>query len=110
MNAALQKCRRVWSIALCAGWIAWSGWPGPVHADSFRCGRKVVRSGDTEEQVVARCGEPGRRDSAHETLWLPGGQQRVRVERWHYKLGTRQLERVILLYQGRVVAVQSGAR
>ena len=82
-------------------------------AESLRPGQVVslvVRSGDTEEQVVARCGEPGRRDSAHETLWLPGGQQRVRVERWHYKLGTRQLERVILLYQGRVVAVQSGAR
>ena len=33
----------------------------PVHdagADSYRCGRKIVRDGDTIAQLLALCGEP----------------------------------------------------
>lgn len=95
----------VWSacFVLGAGTVA-------AHADSFRCGRKVVRNGDTQAQLIARCGHPGRRDNGHELVRLPEGHQRVRVERWHYKLGSRQLERTVLLYQGRVVGMRSGAR
>lgn len=89
-------------LLLTAGSTAW--------ADSFRCGRKVVRTGDTGEAVRARCGDPQRTDSGTEALWLPEGHQRVRVERWYYKSGDRRLERIVLLYRGEVVAVRTGSR
>jgi hypothetical protein len=91
---------------LAVGLLCWS----PARADSFRCGRKVVRSGDTLEELLQRCGEPRQRGSGYESIWLPDGQQRVRVERWHYKLGGRKLERVVLLYRGQIVAVRTGPR
>ena len=83
---------------------------GLVQADTFRCGRKVVRAGDSQESVVERCGQPQRRESGYESLWLANGHQRVRVERWLYKTGERRLERVVLLYRGEVVGVRTGRR
>ncbi|MEJ8568726.1 DUF2845 domain-containing protein [Elongatibacter sediminis] len=79
-------------------------------SDSFRCGRKVVRDGDSAADVLSRCGEPGRRESGQASIWLPQGRKQVRVERWYYLNGPRRLERIVLLYRGRVVGVESGRR
>lgn len=79
-------------------------------ADSFRCGRKVVRSGDSQSQLLSSCGEPQRRDSAQEALWIGSSQKTVKVHRWFYKTSGRSLERVVLLYQGKIVAVRTGKR
>ncbi len=81
-----------------------------LAADSFRCGRKVIRSGDSQSQVLSTCGEPQRRDSAQEALWIGSSQKTVKVHRWFYKTSGRSLERVVLLYQGEVVAVRTGKR
>lgn len=107
MNGGDKK-RRTGVVLLCV--IAGAILPALAPADNFRCGRKVVHSGDTREELVARCGEPLRRDSGHETLWLQGDQKRVRVERWHYKTGARRFERVVLLYRDRIVGVRTGER
>jgi hypothetical protein len=79
-------------------------------ADSFRCGRKVVRSGDSQSEVLAACGEPQRRESKQESLWLGSSQKNVRVKAWYYKRSSRKLERIVLIYQGKVVAVRTGGR
>lgn len=102
-----EKTNRAFGVALSCVLLtaASTAW-----ADSFRCGRKVVTTGDTEEAVRARCGDPQRTDSGTEALWLPEGHQRVRVERWYYKAGDKRLERIVLLYRGRVVAVRTGSR
>ncbi len=81
-----------------------------AEADSFRCGRKVVRSGDAQAALLSACGEPQRRDSAQEALWAGGNQKLVKVQRWYYKSSGRKLERVVLLYQGKIVAVRTGGR
>lgn len=81
-----------------------------VTADSFRCGRRVVRDGDTAAEVLERCGEPAAREKGYETLWLVGGQRRVRVERWRYRPGAGRLERIVLLHRGEVVKIRSGSR
>jgi len=81
-----------------------------AEADSFRCGRKVVRSGDAQSTVLSVCGEPQRKDTAQETLWTGASQKTVRVHRWYYKSSSRKLERVVLLYQGKVVGVETGGR
>ena len=86
-------------------------WTVPqVAADSFRCGRKVVRSGDAQSTVLAVCGEPQRKDTAQEAIWTGSTQKTVRVNRWYYKSSSRKLERVVLLYQGKVIAVETGGR
>lgn len=81
-----------------------------LAADSFRCGRKVVRSGDSQSQLLSTCGEPKRRDSAQEALWIGSSQKNVKVQRWYYKTSGRSLERVVWLYQGKIVAVHTGKR
>jgi hypothetical protein len=81
-----------------------------ASADSFRCGRKVVRSGDSPADLLARCGEPRHKDKAYEDLRVRGSQKKVRVERWYYKKNSRSLEQVVLIHKGRIIAIKSGQR
>ena len=81
-----------------------------LQADSFRCGSKVVRTGDSPHELRQRCGEPQGEDSGYEEFWLDGKLQKVWVKRWHYKRGSRQLARVVLIYRGEIVAIQTGER
>jgi hypothetical protein len=84
---------------------------GPVLAldvvDSFRCGSKLVMTGDTKTDVVSKCGEPARREnvvrstavkksakkSGKKSSKKSGGkgtkvEERSRVdEQWTYNLG-----------------------
>ena len=79
-------------------------------ADSFRCGTKVVRNGDAESALVRACGEPKRRDSAQERVGSGSSQKTVRVQRWYYKSSGRKLERVVMLHEGKIIAVRTGER
>lgn|GEM_PF-1339219 len=79
-------------------------------ADSFRCGQKVVRSGDAESVLVKACGEPLMRDSAQERVGSGSSQKTVRVQRWYYKNSGRRLERVVMLHEGRIIAVRVSER
>ena len=79
-------------------------------ADSFRCGTRVVRSGDAESTLVKACGEPKRRDSAQERVGSGSSQKTVRVQRWYYKTSGRRLERVVMLHEGKIIAVRTGDR
>ena len=84
-------------------------WPS-LEADSFRCGSKVVRTGDSPQELRQRCGDPQGQDSGYEEFWLDGKLQNVRVKRWYYKKGSRQLARIVLIYRGEIVAIQTGER
>ncbi|MDX1380373.1 MAG: DUF2845 domain-containing protein [Xanthomonadales bacterium] len=79
-------------------------------ADSYRCGRQLIRTGDTAADVLRVCGEPRYKDRGKESLRLQGATQQVSVERWHYKKSRRSLEHIVLLHRGRVVAVEVGSR
>lgn len=81
-----------------------------LFADSFRCGRKLIRTGDSSEVLRQRCGEPRGRDSGQEELWLQGNLQKIHVERWYYKQGSRSLERIVLVYRGTIVGIRTGGR
>ncbi len=99
---------RRWLILSCV--LLWLLPLPAAEADSFRCGHKVVRNGDAQSTVLAACGEPQRKDTAQEAIWSGASQKTVRVHRWYYKSSSRKLERVVLLYQGKVIAVQTGGR
>jgi len=96
-------------LALAAG-LAWCLGCQDLPADTFRCGQKVVRTGDSEAELLQRCGEPMERQSATEEIWLKDGLDRVRVNRWYYKLSERRLQRVVVLYKGHVVEIRTGSR
>jgi hypothetical protein len=98
-------------------------WPGPLllavalacpsqnsFADTYRCGRKLIHSGDSSADLLRVCGEPRHKDRGHETIRLEGSRQRVPVERWYYKKSGLSLERIVLVHRGRVISIEVGER
>lgn len=56
-------------------------WISESHA--FRCGNEIITRGDSSNSVLDKCGEPERRETAHEIV---NGQLRS-VEKWFYNCG-----------------------
>ena len=81
-----------------------------AFADSFRCGRKVVRTGDSPADLLRSCGEPRYKDRGYESIRAQGNQKRARVERWYYKKSSRRLERIVVIHKGRIIAINTGQR
>ncbi len=81
-----------------------------LFADSMRCGSKVVRDGDSPALLLDACGEPGYKGRGYAEIDTGSGMRKVRVEQWHYKLGERKFERIVLIYQGEIVAIETGGR
>ena len=90
---------------------------GVAHADSFKCGAALVSSGDTRDQVSAKCGNPSdiKRGTAFvpSVAWVNGvpvsaGNSliEVPVELWLYNFGPTQLMRRVRFESGRVVAIE----
>ncbi len=84
--------------------------PVKTEADSFRCSGKIIRSGDSSADLRQKCGEPRSKDRGSESVRIQGVQKEVRVERWHYKKSSRSLGRIVMIYKGRVVAIETGGR
>ena len=83
----------------------------PVFSsDSFRCGSKVIRTGDTPGEVMDRCGAPLHKDRGYGDVYVDSSRQSVRVERWYYKNSKRSLGRTVLIYKGKVVGIETGGR
>ncbi|MBT8059277.1 MAG: DUF2845 domain-containing protein [Gammaproteobacteria bacterium] len=76
-------------------------WP-----DSYRCGRKLIRTGDSTGDLLRICGEPRFRDRGVERVRIGGKSEQKRVERWYYRKSPRSLDRVVLIHGGKVVAIE----
>lgn len=90
-----------------------------VHAESMRCGKKVVKTGDSTSKVLATCGEPFQREfvgvekskikeeidqgSVTET-------KEVKVEKWTYNFGAGTLLRLLTFKDGMLVEIETGDR
>ena len=81
-----------------------------LSADSFRCGRKLIKTGDSTGDLIRVCGEPRHKDRGKEKITLNGVVKNTSVQRWYYKKNTRSLEHVVLIYQGRVKSIEVGKR
>ena len=81
-----------------------------AEADSYRCGRKIVRTGDSVSQLLRVCGEPRLKTSGNGEVEIGGVRRKARVQRWHYKKGQRSLERIVLIYKGEIAAIEVGGR
>lgn len=79
-------------------------------ADSFRCGRKLIRTGDSSGELIRLCGEPYHKDRGRARLDIDGINRNVSIERWHYKKSSRSLEHIIVVHHGIVQRVIVGGR
>ena len=81
-----------------------------LSADSFRCGRKLVSTGDSTGDLIRVCGEPRHKSRGQGKIKVNGISKTVSVERWYYKKSARGLEHIIEIYKGQVSAVEVGER
>jgi len=81
-----------------------------LAADTMRCGRKVIRTGDSPAAALEYCGEPRYKGRGYAEIDTADGSQTVKVEQWHYKKDDRSLERIVLVYRGEIVGVETGRR
>ena len=81
-----------------------------VAADSYRCGRKVVRTGDSVSRLLHVCGEPRLRSKGRGEIDVQGVRKQASVQRWHYKKSSRSLEHIVLIHDGKIAAIEVGGR
>ena len=83
----------------------------------FRCGTgRVVRNGETEDDVAGKCGDPDAvntwTETKTETYWRNGQKLERQVvvvyDEWKYDLGPDRLIRYITFVQGRLRSVRTG--
>jgi hypothetical protein len=92
----------------------------PAHAEGgFRCGTgRIVRNGETEEDVASKCGNPDAVNSwtetQVETVWEAGHsierQVVIPYDEWEYDLGPNKLIRYVTFKRGRMIRVTTGER
>ena len=78
---------------------------GILEADSFRCGRKIVKHGDSSSSLIRKCGNPVRKYSSKEMVNDQGHQSKVAVSNWVYerKIGK---DMIVSVRSGTVIKIQ----
>lgn len=78
---------------------------GNTPADSFRCGRSIVKVGDSSNSLIRKCGAPIRKYTSKEIIQNQGRQFRTGVSNWVYaRNGGKDM--VVVVYGGVVVKMQ----
>lgn len=80
--------------------------------EPMRCGSVLVSSQDTVATLVAKCGEPAKKDSRVEDVLrqVDGGTMKVgttTTERWTYQLTTGSLPRVVVIVDGKIKSIET---
>lgn len=90
----------------------------PAHADSMRCGSRLIRDGDARTEVRAFCGEPAdvqTRTILRRPTYTVGGRIfysgdgliEIPVETWTYNFGPNKLMRRVKFVDGVVDDVET---
>ena len=85
-------------VLICLSWN--------VSADSFRCGRKIVKTGDTVNLLVKKCGKPQRKFNSRTVINENGRQSNVSVSNWVYQR-LRKRDIIVAVRSGTVVQVHA---
>ena len=76
-----------------------------AFADSFRCGRSVVKLGESSNALIKKCGDPVRKYSSKETIYEGGRQSSVGVSNWVYdRKGKKDM--IVSVRSGSVIKIQ----
>jgi hypothetical protein len=63
-------------------------------ANTMRCGRQYVKTGDAQYDVLRKCGQPAYRDGSH----------------WVYLQGRGTYEKIVVFQNGRVFKINLGEK
>ena len=74
-------------------------------ADSFRCGRKVVKLGESSNALIKKCGNPVRKYSSKEVLSTQGHQKSLGVSNWVYERRGKK-DMIVSVRSGTVMKLQ----
>ena len=76
-----------------------------IFADSFRCGRKIVKSGDSGNMLIRKCGKPAWKFSSKQKSVENGRVSNVPVSNWVYeRRGKRDM--IVSVRNGAIVNIQ----
>ncbi|MFO1406153.1 MAG: DUF2845 domain-containing protein [Steroidobacteraceae bacterium] len=89
-------------------------------ADTLRCGSRIIKDGDTQEKVLAVCGEP----TARQRTWIERapqyelsgqwysypGTEFVPVDLWTYDFGPNRLVQRVRFVDGRLDSIETLGR
>ena len=79
----------------------------PAMADGFRCGTKLVETGDTLGVVISKCGQPLSQDDLGSVV-LKG--EYVNLKRVTYDLGYGKFLRILEFHNGILAEITDGPR
>ena len=74
-------------------------------ATSFRCGRMLVKVGESTNALMKKCGSPIRKYTSNETINDHGRVQRVGVSNWVYERKGKK-DMIVSLRSGAVIKIQ----
>lgn len=74
-------------------------------ADSFRCGRSLVKPGESSNALIKKCGDPLRKYSSKETVNDDGRQSRVGVSNWVYERRGKK-DMIVSVRSGTVIKIE----
>jgi hypothetical protein len=74
-------------------------------ADSFRCGRKIVKEDESSNALIKKCGDPVRKFSSKHLTTIEGRQKRVSVSNWVYSRRGKK-DMIVSIYDGTVINIQ----
>jgi hypothetical protein len=85
---------------------------GVVHADSMRCGSKLVNESATLDELVNKCGQPQDRQIETEDVYalnpngarVKTGAQTIK-ERWIYRPTPGTLPMAVQIVDGKIVSI-----
>lgn len=97
---------------LIASFIAALAFSAGVHADSMRCGNKIVSESATLAELVSKCGQPQSRDVEKEDVYainpngarVKTGGQTVK-ERWIYRRTPGTLPMAVQIVDGKIISI-----
>jgi uncharacterized protein DUF2845 len=83
-----------------------------AHADNFRCGKWIATPDLSPSELVARCGQPSKREARTEDVYargVNGGSYKtgeVTIETWIYERGSSASPMVVTIVDGKIERIE----
>lgn len=92
---------------LIAAVVVITGLSETARADSWRCGRQIVKTGDSQAAVIQRCGRPDFSTRGRETVKQRVGRKSrsVGTRIWTYNTGRRG-SKTLVFADGRLLRIE----
>ena len=76
-----------------------------AEAESFRCGRKLVKTNESSNALIKKCGNPVRKFTGKVLTSVQGSRKHVSVSNWVYeRRGKRDM--IVSVHNGTVIKLQ----